>query len=363
MDRFLYVHGIKNPSFCRKLILEYEKEGKRDIPSSINKLYTAARVGSDDINDYLKISKLLSEHGDPMQAHVIDKVLEIEPNNIDALTQKVDYYYRFCEYNWAISLSHKIIALSPNNISAISTLILSYLKINDWENCYKWSAQLVELSPTYSLPYYCLASSAFKLGYYEKGDSCFSKAVELFPNDVFRLKTSKHLCFRGIPISGSFDNMKNELEKLGYINISDSYSFQIDPDTDFYIGMFYDQNVQISVIRPNEYEEINRIEVLFDLPKDETTFQKLREDITTKYEQYGEPCSIEHTLPFGTFKEHGYYWEFPNGEITLVESPRQLTTNEDGTITTGDFKILLIYEDNYKKQIEDSNSYKKINDL
>jgi tetratricopeptide (TPR) repeat protein len=131
-------------------------------------------------NEYFELA--MSSKNPIVQISLYDKVLEIEPNNVEALNNIGVSYNNAYNYEKAISLLKKCIAIAPDFALAYANLANSYNLLNELATALAFVNQSIELNPTLDLPYSVKGNIYTKMGELEKAEDTFNKAIALNPN-------------------------------------------------------------------------------------------------------------------------------------------------------------------------------------
>ncbi len=144
------ISQIKNLFFKRKQFI------KTEIDNSVNKAYDFYIKGQYDkaidlikkylsayensINGYLLLAKIYKHKGKIKDSEFnLNKALEIEKDNINALNEAGNLYKLNKDYDKAIVYYNKALESSNDNLYAITQLKDIYIKKGEWKNAYRMS--------------------------------------------------------------------------------------------------------------------------------------------------------------------------------------------------------------------------------
>jgi len=134
---------------------------------------------------YGKVIKINPEHVDFMGRLYLDKLLELEPQNVDALSKKgeslVIYYDRLDE---AISYFDRVLEIEPGNVNVLFNKGEALFYYDEYEEAISWYDKALKGDPNHvgslSSKGYALA----KLGNFEQSDFYLNKALEIDPTNA-----------------------------------------------------------------------------------------------------------------------------------------------------------------------------------
>ncbi|MFO8142673.1 MAG: tetratricopeptide repeat protein [Marinobacter sp.] len=95
---------------------------------------------------WLKASQETS-HQNKITAY--DRILDLRPDDVEALSYKADAVLEIREPLWAISLCQRALQLAPENGHALYQLACAYAEIGRWEEATKTLAEALEISEAY----------------------------------------------------------------------------------------------------------------------------------------------------------------------------------------------------------------------
>ncbi len=95
---------------------------------------------------WLKASQETS-HQNKITAY--DQILDLRPDDVEALSYKADAVLEIREPLWAISLCQRALKLAPDNGHALYQLACAYAEIGRWEDAISTLAKALEISEAY----------------------------------------------------------------------------------------------------------------------------------------------------------------------------------------------------------------------
>lgn len=95
---------------------------------------------------WLKASQETS-HQNKIAAY--DRILDLRPDDVEALSYKADAVLEIREPLWAISLCQRALKLAPENGHALYQLACAYAEIGRWDEATKTLAEALEISEAY----------------------------------------------------------------------------------------------------------------------------------------------------------------------------------------------------------------------
>lgn len=338
IDKVYYYHNRPNSKLFKELLVKAREEKKRT--GSDEGYWKLMAVKSDEIEDYMEI---IRENDIELN---IGRDAERRINEIDSLHLEGAKLMMLREYNEgnylsAIDYAHKIYRKEPNNQSVINTLYKSYVNLNSeigvfpsrkmvfnpsnerkriqlkkWEQCQSWCQASDPSNPEnlYYLARFTYPKDSIEARY------LYEKACLMDPKYKSMAVPSSHLLFMGLPLTGDLDEFCEKLEKKGLELEGKSTGGDYYPDSYLYKGFFYDESVYITVQKPVEAKNIQRIVVDFsnDIPELQN---RLVSDLSEKYGFYAHKKFNAHEEDDEDNDEifcDQYLWNLPSGSISLV---------------------------------------------
>lgn len=135
-----------------ELVVEYEKrlkfieeqlQQKSDI---INRNQEEIERTNEVHSLWLKASQETSQQN---KISVYDQILDLRPDDVEALSYKADAVLELNEPLWAISLCLRALKLAPDNGHPHYQLACAYAEIGRWEDAIKSLASAIEISEAY----------------------------------------------------------------------------------------------------------------------------------------------------------------------------------------------------------------------
>ncbi|ROT98727.1 hypothetical protein EB809_13400 [Marinobacter sp. R17] len=135
-----------------ELVVEYEKrlkfieeqlQQKSDI---INRNQEEIERTNEVHSLWLKASQETSQQN---KIAVYDQILDLRPDDVEALSYKADAVLELNEPLWAISLCLRALKLAPDNGHPHYQLACAYAEIGRWEDAIKSLASAIEISEAY----------------------------------------------------------------------------------------------------------------------------------------------------------------------------------------------------------------------
>jgi len=131
-------------------------------------------------NEYFELA--MSSKNPMVQIALYEKVLEIAPENVEALNNIGVSYNNAYNYEKAINMLKRCIEIAPNFALAYANLANSYNLLNELKIALEFVNKSIELNPTLDLPYSVKGNIYTKMGELEKAEDTFNKAIALNPN-------------------------------------------------------------------------------------------------------------------------------------------------------------------------------------
>ena len=112
---------------------------------------------------------------------IVDKLLEINPNNIQALLSMLSCLQRTYKYEEALEYADRILDIDPSNFDA--TLLKSDLLISleRYDEAKEYLDEAYEMNPDFGHVWYIKGQIESKDSNYEEAVKCYKKAIELEP--------------------------------------------------------------------------------------------------------------------------------------------------------------------------------------
>lgn len=135
-----------------ELVVEYEKrlkfieeqlQQKSDI---INRNQEEIERTNEVHSMWLKASQETSQQN---KISIYDQILDLRPDDVEALSYKADAVLELNEPLWAISLCLRALKLAPDNGHAHYQLACAYAEIGRWEDAIKTLSSAIEMSEAY----------------------------------------------------------------------------------------------------------------------------------------------------------------------------------------------------------------------
>lgn len=135
-----------------ELVVEYEKrlkfieeqlQQKSDI---INRNQEEIERTNEVHSLWLKASQETSQQN---KISIYDQILDLRPDDVEALSYKADAVLELNEPLWAISLCLRALKLAPDNGHAHYQLACAYAEIGRWEDAIKTLGSAIEMSEAY----------------------------------------------------------------------------------------------------------------------------------------------------------------------------------------------------------------------
>ncbi|RMJ04438.1 Tetratricopeptide repeat protein [Marinobacter litoralis] len=95
---------------------------------------------------WLKASQETSQQN---KINTYDQILELRPDDVEALSYKADAVLEIQEPLWAISLCNRALKLAPDNGHALYQLACAFAEIGRWEDAVANLAKAIEISEAY----------------------------------------------------------------------------------------------------------------------------------------------------------------------------------------------------------------------
>ncbi len=95
---------------------------------------------------WLKASQETSQQN---KISAYDQILDLRPDDVEALSYKADAVLEIREPLWAISLCHRALKLAPDNGHAHYQLACAYAEIGRWEDAVSTLEKAIEISEAY----------------------------------------------------------------------------------------------------------------------------------------------------------------------------------------------------------------------
>ena len=114
--------------------------------------------------------------------NLYNKILEVEPNFIDAQNNLGNVFKELGENQKAISCYEKAIEIDPTFLSAHNNLGVLFNKLEEKQKAISCYEKAIEIDPTFLSAHYNLGNIFKELGENQKAISCYEKAIEIDPN-------------------------------------------------------------------------------------------------------------------------------------------------------------------------------------
>lgn len=131
-----------------------------------------------DILYNLALSGVLS--GKPAKIY-IKRLLDINPNDADAISLLAQMAKENGNYKQAIKHWKRVIELQPDNVEVMNNIGVSYAILGSFGKATVWYKKAIKLDENYALAYFNLATSLFEIGDYQESLKNAEKAMELDP--------------------------------------------------------------------------------------------------------------------------------------------------------------------------------------
>jgi len=141
---------------------------------SITELNQSSRA-----NEYFELA--MSSKDALVQISLYEKVLEIEPNNPQALNNLGVSYNNAYNYPKAIDVFQKSIKIAPNFALLYANMANSYNLLNQLDEALKLANQAIQIDPTVDYTYSVKGNILTKKGELQEAEKTFNKAIALNP--------------------------------------------------------------------------------------------------------------------------------------------------------------------------------------
>ncbi|WP_416202611.1 tetratricopeptide repeat protein [Marinobacter sp. X15-166B] len=135
-----------------ELVVVYEQRLK-DIEEQLKQKSDIIHQNQADIERTNEVHSLwLKASQEPSQQNkitVYDQILELRPDDVEALSYKADAVLELQEPLWAISLCLRALKLAPDNGHALYQLACAYAEIGRWEDAVNNLAMAIDISEAY----------------------------------------------------------------------------------------------------------------------------------------------------------------------------------------------------------------------
>ncbi|MDC0662475.1 tetratricopeptide repeat protein [Marinobacter sp. SS21] len=135
-----------------ELVIEYEKRLKT-IEEQLQQKSDIIQQNQDEIERtnevhslWLKASQETSQQN---KISAYDQILDLRPDDVEALSYKADAVLELQEPLWAISLCLRALKLAPDNGHAHYQLACAYAEIGRWEDAVNTLARAIDISEAY----------------------------------------------------------------------------------------------------------------------------------------------------------------------------------------------------------------------
>ena len=112
------------------------------------------------------------------------KVLELDPNYVDAHYNLGNIFNSQGEYQKAKDCFEKAIETDPNNANAHNNLGVVFEALSEYQKAKDCYEKAIEINPNYSSGHYNLGNIFNSQGEYQKAKDCFEKVIEIDPNNA-----------------------------------------------------------------------------------------------------------------------------------------------------------------------------------
>ena len=134
------------------LVVEYEKRLK-DIEETIQQKSDSITRNQEEIERTNEVHSLwLKASQETSQQNKIaayDQILDLRPDDVEALTYKADAVLELNEPLWAISLCQRALKLAADNGHAYYQLACAYAEIGRWDDAVRYLHEAIEVSDAY----------------------------------------------------------------------------------------------------------------------------------------------------------------------------------------------------------------------
>jgi len=223
--------------------------------------------------------------------HLLQNVLQIEPNNVNANSNLGIVFNKLTEYQKAIDCHKKVLQIEPNNADAYNNLGINYKQLGETDLAKSHLYKAIEINPNHANAYNNLGTLLKSLGEHEKALSTFKKALAIEPNFF---KAQANLANTYLDQQKDFEKIVTESHKAlsTYQKVSKIYSqsvplFRLKHDVE-----------QAEYLKSKNYE-INGLNEFYDIGK-EILNKKENEENESNFnkEILLKDSEIQSLLPF-----------------------------------------------------------------
>ncbi len=134
---------------------------------------------------YGKVIEIERDYADSSGKLYLDKLLELDPQNIAALLKKGEsqaiYYDRL---NDTMSYFNKVLAIEPDNVNASFDMGEAFFQLDKFQEAISWYDKAIEKDPNHPGSLSGKGYALAKLDNFTESDFYFDKALEVAPNNV-----------------------------------------------------------------------------------------------------------------------------------------------------------------------------------
>lgn len=145
------VHSLADEEINR-LIKEYEKR-LRGVEKQLKQKTLDIQENREEIELTQEIQNLWLKAAQETNVHqkvaVYDQILQMKPNDGEALTYKADAVLEIPEPQWAINLCHQALKIDPENIHALYQLACAHAAMDQFNEAVTYLSRVLESSESY----------------------------------------------------------------------------------------------------------------------------------------------------------------------------------------------------------------------
>jgi tetratricopeptide (TPR) repeat protein len=264
-------------AYYPQLVQKQEKELARisSTSSSLTKGNDSASQSNLGLGILVDSARDYYVRGEYKKANIFfEKVLEIEPNNIEALNSKGISLYRLGEYEGANSCFNKVLKIDPKNIVALNNL-----EIQHYDDEHATGGDLTVPFPhdadAWNNKGYALAN----LGKYKEAIKCYDRAIKVDPNNA------EAWCSKGSTLHKlNKDSTLHKLNKYKKAIVCYDKALEIDPN---YAEAWYSKGDTLDSLGKHE-EAIKHFDNALKIDPDHARAWKRKGDALYKLDKYDE---------------------------------------------------------------------------
>ncbi|GCL38749.1 TPR repeat-containing protein [Sphaerospermopsis reniformis] len=152
---------------------------------------------------------------------IFEKALQIEPNHVSILRNYGSALFQVANYDKALNILDKALQIEPNNLKVLSTYSKVLLKLKCYEKAFVLFEQSLQLETNNIITLNSYGKALAESGNYEKACDIFERSLKINPDDIIALNSYG----KALADSGNYEKACDIFERFLQIKSNNYISF------------------------------------------------------------------------------------------------------------------------------------------